>query len=61
MEKMKISEYENNLHSLYTTIFSLKYSPDGNILAASDFFGHISLFRFDITVYLNNCLLKINF
>lgn len=33
------------LRSLYTTCFSQKFSPDGNILAAGDNFGNISLFK----------------
>lgn len=36
---------ENILKSLYTTCFSQKFSPDGDILAACDNFGYISLFK----------------
>lgn len=36
---------DNVLRTLYTTVFSQKFSPDGEILAASDNFGNISLYR----------------
>lgn len=36
---------DNILKSIYTTCFSQKFSPDGDLLACSDNFGNISLFR----------------
>lgn len=39
---LKIEKY---LQSIYTTIFSQKFSPDGNELAVCDNFGNISVFK----------------
>jgi hypothetical protein len=36
---------ENVLKSIYTTLFSQKYSPDGNDLAICSNFGEIGLFK----------------
>lgn len=38
-------QLDNNLKSLYTTIFSLKFSPDGKFLAACDNFGTIYVYK----------------
>jgi hypothetical protein len=33
------------LRSIYTTVFSQQFSPNGNELAASDNFGNISVYK----------------
>lgn len=42
---MTLKMYDKILQSIYTTIFSLKFSPDGNELAAGDNNGNISVFK----------------
>jgi hypothetical protein len=42
--KMKDNR-DKTLKSIYTTLFSQKFSPDGNELAICSNFGEISLFK----------------
>lgn len=45
---------DNVLKSLYTTCFSQKFSPDGDILATGDNFGNISLFKLSTALNAEN-------
>lgn len=40
---MKI--YEDSIKSIYTTLFSQKFSPGGSELAVSSNFGEIAIFK----------------
>ncbi|RNA24082.1 alanine--glyoxylate aminotransferase 2-like [Brachionus plicatilis] len=51
------SQLDNNLKSLYTTIFSLKFSPDGKYMAACDNFGKIYVYKLS-SVLSADCIEK---
>ncbi|CAF0842822.1 unnamed protein product [Brachionus calyciflorus] len=52
--KSMYSQTDNNLKSLYTTVFAQKFSPDGNHLAACDNFGTLFLYKLSSVLSADN-------